>query len=176
MKSTDEWWRRRCCGRGQKEFRRKLESIKAVALRSAMVASEFFAITRFLENFDEPFHNSCSHTRSFELRLRCWWCSRGDVINGQKKSRRGKKSATECSSIKISGWQINLTIERSPWTLRESIQVSASPCASLSVAPSGCPKYDKWLLGREIKGQRRAMEGAAAVVGNLRWQQRELLQ
>lgn len=39
---------------------RKLESIKA----AAMVASAFFAITRFLENFDEPFHNSRSHTRS----------------------------------------------------------------------------------------------------------------
>lgn len=88
-------------GRGQKEFRRKLESIKAVALRFAMVASEFFAITRFLENFDEPFHNSCSHTRSELKLLRCWWCSRGDVINGQRS--RGKKSATECSSIKISG-------------------------------------------------------------------------
>lgn len=61
-----------------KKYRRKLESIKAVSATAAadasvaMVASAFFAITRFLENFDEPFHNSRPNTRSTSTSL-CWW-------------------------------------------------------------------------------------------------------
>lgn len=71
-------------GGDTKKLQTKLESIKAVvglatdaaaaahvvvvvgvalSFLSAMIASAFFAITRFLENFDEPFHNSRSHTR-----------------------------------------------------------------------------------------------------------------
>lgn len=71
------WWME--MGGDTKKLQTKLESIKAVvglataavhvvvgvalSFLSAMIASAFFAITRFLENFDEPFHNSRSHTR-----------------------------------------------------------------------------------------------------------------
>lgn len=96
-----------------KKLPRKLESIKASSF--AMVASEFFAITRCSENFDEPFHNSRALAHAINRRHPCapvgshhQQCRATDALN----------AVFECicrsCSIKISGWQINLTIERSP--------------------------------------------------------------